>query len=69
MIVSSSFNEIIIKTSSNKHLLSMMDHSSGDKIYNIPIDMFVDHMVIQDGFVVLINCNNMLLSVILDFNI
>ena len=46
-----------------------MDQISGDKIYNIPIDMIVDQMLIQDGFVVLINSNNMLLSVILDFNI
>ena len=46
-----------------------MDHSTGDKIYNIPIDMFVDHMAVQDGSVVLINANNMLLSVILDFDI
>ena len=40
-----------------------MDHSTGDKIYNIPIDMFVDHMAVQDGSVVLINGSNMLLSV------
>ena len=46
-----------------------MDQIRGDKIYNIPIDMIVDQMLIQDGFVVLINSNNMLLSVILDFNI
>eukprot|EP00092_Neocalanus_flemingeri_P003557 GFUD01003815.1.p1 GENE.GFUD01003815.1~~GFUD01003815.1.p1 ORF type:complete len:496 (+),score=83.31 GFUD01003815.1:28-1515(+) len=68
-IASSSFNEIIIKTSSNKHLLEVMDHSTGGKKYNIPIDMFVDHMAIQDGVVLLINANNMLLSVILDFDI
>ena len=69
VIVSSSHNKIIIKTSSNKRLLCVMDQISGDKIYNIPIDMIVDQMIIQDGFVVLINSNNMLLSVILDFNI
>ena len=69
VIVSSSLNKIIIKTSSNKRLLCVMDQISGDKIYNIPIDMIVDQMLIQDGFVVLVNSNNMLLSVILDFNI
>ena len=62
-------NKIIIKPSSNKRLLCVMDQISGDKIYNIPIDMIVDQMLIQDGFVVLVNSNNMLLSVILDFNI
>ena len=69
VIVSSSLNKIIIKTSSNKRLLCVMDQISGNKIYNIPIDMIVDQMLIQDGFVVLVNSNNMLLSVILDFNI
>ena len=69
VIASPSFNKIIIKTSSNRRLLCVMDQISGDKIYNIPIDMIVDQMLIQDGYVVLVNSNNMLLSVILDFNI
>jgi len=69
VMLCSPFNKIIVKTSSNRHLLSVLDMSSGDKLYNIPIDMLVNHVVVQDGFVVLINSNNMLLSVILDFNI
>ena len=64
----SPFNNVIIKTSSNKHRLCVLDLSSGDTLYQIPIDMFVDQILISEGWVVLVNANNLLLSVILDFN-
>ena len=64
----SPFNNVIIKTSSNKHRLCVLDLSSGDTLYQIPIDMFVDQILMTEGWVVLVNANNLLLSVILDFN-
>ena len=64
----SHFNNVIIKTSSNKHRISVLDLSSGDTLYQIPIDMFVDQILMTEGWVVLVNANNLLLSVILDFN-
>ena len=69
VIVSSSINEVIMKTSTNKHLLCVMDHRTGEKLYNIPVDMNVDHIIIQEGLILLINANNMMLSVILDFDV
>ena len=41
---------------------------AGESLYQIPIDMFVDQIIIQDGWIILLNSNNLLLSVVLDFN-
>ena len=41
---------------------------TGDTLYQIPVDMFVDHILIVQGWIVLLNANNLLLSVVLDFN-
>ena len=68
VLASSVFSKIIVKTSTNKHRLVVVDQDSGDTLYQVPVDMFVDHILIFDGWVVLLNANNLLLSIILDFN-
>ena len=68
VLASSWFSKIIVKTSSNKHRLLVVDMDTGNTLYQIPIDMFVDHILLYDGFIVLLNANNLLLSVVLDFN-
>ena len=68
VLASSWFNGFIIKTSSNKHRLVVVDLETGDTLYQVPVDMFVDHILIFNGWIVLLNANNLLLSVVLDFN-
>ena len=46
----------------------VVDLETGDTLYQIPVDMFVDHILIFNGWIVLLNANNLLLSVVLDFN-
>ena len=46
----------------------MVDLETGDTLYQIPVDMFVDHIIMTNGWIVLLNANNLLLSVVLDFN-
>ena len=68
VLASSSFNKIIVKTSTTRHRLLVVDMETGQTMYQVPIDMLVDHVVLFDGRIILLNANNLLLSVVLDYD-
>ena len=68
VLASSSFNKIIVKTSTTRHRLLVVDMEMGQTMYQVPIDMLVDHVVLFDGRIILLNANNLLLSVVLDYD-
>ena len=68
VLASSSFNKIIVKMSTTRHRLLVVDMETGQTMYQVPIDMLVDHVVLFDGRIILLNANNLLLSVVLDYD-
>ena len=59
---------VVFTSGSTRHRLVVLDWSSGDPLYQVPVDMLVDHILVEAGLVILVNANNLLLSVVLDFN-
>ena len=54
--------------STTRHRLLVVDMEMGQTMYQVPIDMLVDHVVLFDGRIILLNANNLLLSVVLDYD-